>query len=199
MSKTVERMRGWEPAVSTETAWNAAPAALKIQSGSGSRWYVVQTQARAETKALINLVRQGFDVYMPRYLRRRRHARKTDTVAAPLFPGYLFVTIDMMTQRWRCIQSTVGVINLVRNGDDPATVPDNIVEGLRRREDESGFIRLERRRFAPGEKVHVLDGAFSACVGLFEGMSDRERAAILLDLLGRKVRVVLDVESVAAG
>jgi hypothetical protein len=29
-------------------------------------------------------------------------------------------------------------------------------------------------------------------------MADRERVAILLDLLGRKVRVVLDGESVAA-
>jgi hypothetical protein len=27
---------------------------------------------------------------------------------------------------------------------------------------------------------------------LFEGMADRERVAILLDLLGRKVRILLD-------
>jgi transcriptional antiterminator RfaH len=44
----------------------------------------------------------------------------------------------------------------------------------------------------------VLDGAFSSCPGLFEGMAERERIAILLDLLGRKVRVVLDADLVAA-
>ena len=53
-------------------------------------------------------------------------------------------------------------------------------------------------RFAPGDKVRVIDGVFDACLGLFEGMADRERVAILLDLLGRKVRVILDGDAVAA-
>ena len=39
--------------------------------------------------------------------------------------------------------------------------------------------------------MRVVEGAFSDCLGLYEGIDDRERAAILLDLLGRKVRVVL--------
>ena len=43
----------------------------------------------------------------------------------------------------------------------------------------------------------VLTGALSACVGLFEGMSDRDRVAVLLEMLGRKVRVVVDYENVA--
>jgi transcriptional antiterminator RfaH len=52
--------------------------------------------------------------------------------------------------------------------------------------------------FRIGDEIRVLDGVFSACLGLFEGMTDSERIAILLDMLGRKVRVVLDRESVAA-
>lgn len=35
-------------------------------------------------------------------------------------------------------------------------------------------------------------------LGLYDGMPDRERVAILLDLLGRKVRVLLNAEAVAA-
>ena len=46
--------------------------------------------------------------------------------------------------------------------------------------------------------VRVLDGAFSSCLGLFERVGDNERVAILLDLLGRKVRVVIGVDEVAA-
>jgi len=41
-------------------------------------------------------------------------------------------------------------------------------------------------------------GVFGDTYGLFEGIADRDRVAILLDLLGRKVRVVLDRESVVA-
>jgi transcriptional antiterminator RfaH len=162
-------------------------------------WYVVQTHVHTESKAAAHLLRQGYSIYLPRYLKRRRHARRVDTVAAPLFPRYLFVAIDRMTQRWRSIQSTVGVTRLVCNGDAPAMVAHAVVDELRGREDERGFIRLDLRpRFAPGDKVRVVDGVFGACFGLFEGMADRERVAILLDLLGRKVRVVLDGDSVAA-
>jgi transcriptional antiterminator RfaH len=165
----------------------------------GLRWYVVQTQPHAEAKATAHLLRQGFDTYLPRYLKRRRHARRVETVAAPLFPRYLFVAVDMAVQRWRVIQSTIGVSHLVSNGDSPAAVAASIVDGLKAREDERGFVLLERRpRFAPGDKIRVLDGVFSACLGLFEGVADRERVAILLDLLGRKVRVTLDADIVTA-
>jgi transcriptional antiterminator RfaH len=164
-----------------------------------SRWYVVQTQPHAETKAMGHLIRQGFDAYLPRYLKRRRHARRVETVAAPLFPRYLFVTVDMETQRWRSIHSTTGVARLVCTGDDPAPVPPEVVAALRRREDTGGFVTLERRQqFAPGERVRVVDGIFADNLGLFEGMADRERVAILLDLLGRKVRILLDEGAITA-
>ena len=165
----------------------------------GSRWYVVQTQVNGETKAEQNLLRQGYQIYLPRYLKRRRHARKVDFVAKPLFPRYLFVAIDMATQRWRSIQSTSGVSHLVANGDEPAAVPEGVVRALKVREDVKGFVKLDAApAFAPGDKVRVLGGAFMDNAGLFNGMADRDRVSILLEMLGRQVRVVLDADLVAA-
>jgi transcriptional antiterminator RfaH len=164
-----------------------------------SSWYVVQTQPNAERRAVLNLNRQGYQVYLPQYLRRRRHARRVEMVRVPLFPRYLFVAIDMAAQRWRSIQSTVGVSRLVCSGDTPALVPACVVDQLRSREDDQGCVRLERRpMFSPGDKVRVQDGIFESCLGLFEGLTDGERVAILLDLLGRKVRVFIDADFVSA-
>ncbi len=164
-----------------------------------SRWYVAQTHPHGEAKASLHLRRQGFEIYLPRYLKSRRHARRVDTVAAPLFPGYLFVAIDMTTQRWLSIQSTIGVARLVRDGDRPAAVPLHVLEALKCREDAGGFVQLQRPpRFLPGDKVRIREGAFCDCYGLYEGMSGRERVAILLELLGRKVRVVLDTDIIDA-
>jgi transcriptional antiterminator RfaH len=164
-----------------------------------TRWYVVQTQPNAEGKAVAHLGRQGFVTYFPRYMKRRRHARRVDHVGAALFPRYLFVSIDVASQRWRSIYSTVGVSQLVGSGDMPTPVSDAIVETLRQREDAAGFIQLEHKPpFHVGDKVRVLDGMFRDCLGLYDGMPDRERVAILLDLLGRKVRVLVDAEGVAA-
>lgn len=162
-------------------------------------WFVVQTKLNAEANAARNLVRQGFEIYLPRYLKRRSHARKIEKVAAPLFPRYLFVRIDLATQSWRSIQSTFGVSNLVLNGSDPARVQQNVLGLLKAREDEGGFVKLDQRpKFALGEKVRVLAGAFAENLGLFDGLADRDRITILLDLLGRKVRVSLEADMVAA-
>lgn len=165
----------------------------------GKNWYVAQCHPRAEGKAVWHLNRQGFETYVPKFLKRRRHARRTETVAAPLFPRYLFVSVDMASQRWLSIQSTIGVSKLVCNGTVPAPVPAGVVDALRQQEDADGFFVMNQRpTFAPGAAVRVVDGAFATCFGLFEGLRDGERVAVLLDLLGRKVRVVLDDLSVVA-
>jgi transcriptional antiterminator RfaH len=170
-----------------------------MTEAAAARWYVVQTQVNCESKAAQNLLRQGYEIYLPRYLKRRRHARKVDFVAKPLFPRYLFVAVDMATQRWRSIQSTFGVSHLVSNGNEPAAVPEGIVSALRAREDVTGFVKMDARpKFAPGDKVRVLAGAFMDNAGLFNGMADHDRVSILLDMLGRKVRVLLDADLVAA-
>jgi transcriptional antiterminator RfaH len=170
-----------------------------ITVDSTSRWYVVHTHPRAEARAALNLDRQGFTCYLPRYLKRRRHARRIETVAAPLFPRYLFVALDLATQRWWPIRSTFGVTNLVYNGEQPATVSSGIIQAIKAREDALGLVSLPRKpRFAPGDTVRIIDGVFASCLGLFDGMADRERVAVLLELLGRKVRVFMDEEALAA-
>jgi transcriptional antiterminator RfaH len=165
----------------------------------GSRWYVVQTQPNAEHKAVVHLARQSFATYLPRYLKRRRHARRTEIVPAPLFPRYLFVSVDLDTQRWRSILSTIGVCRMIGNGELPTPVCDQVVAGLKVREDATGYLRLDNRpQFRAGDKVIVREGAFVDWLGIYEGMRDAERVAILLDLLGRKVRVTVDVAALAA-
>lgn len=164
-----------------------------------TKWYVVHTHSHAEAKAAAHLERQGFQVYLPRYLKRRRHARRVQQVPAALFPRYLFVALDVTAQRWRAIESTIGVSHMICNGDRPVAVRHGVVEHLRNCENGDGLVRLdERPRFAIGDRVCIIDGVFSTCFGLFQGMSDKDRVSVLLDMLGRKVRVVLDADLVGA-
>jgi transcriptional antiterminator RfaH len=178
---------------------SAFASADGAKSETSTRWYVVQTQVNGETKAALNLIRQGYEIYLPRYLRRRRHARKADFVARPLFPRYLFVAVDVATQRWRSIQSTFGVSHLVTDGSGPAVVPEGIVAALKAREDAKGLVKMDAGpKFASGDKVRVLTGVFMDSAGVFDGVVDRDRVAILLEMLGGKVRVHLDADLVAA-
>ncbi len=162
-------------------------------------WYVVQSHPRAEAKAVGHLNRQGFETYLPQYLKRRRHARRITVSPTALFPRYLFVNLDTETQRWRSILSTIGVSRLVCGGETPTPVPRCVIESLRARHDSNGYVQLDAQpKFYPGDKIRVLGGAFTDFLGLYEGIKDSERVAIFLDLLGRKVRVTVDIDSVAA-
>ena len=71
---------------------------------------------------MFHLQRQGFDVYLPRYL--RGSAMPADQLAAAaLFPTYLFVAMSGPDQRWRAINSTVGVAHLICDERGPVPVP----------------------------------------------------------------------------
>ena len=160
------------------------------------RWFVVRTHPNEEFKALNNILRQGFDAYLPRYLTRRRHARKTDTVQKPLFPGYLFVGMDPETARWRSLNSTFGVSELICHSGQPTPVPDEVIDDIRHHEDESGYVILgERAGLKRGDKVRITAGAMADQVGIFDAPSDQHRAFLLLELLGRPVRVKMPIAS----
>jgi transcriptional antiterminator RfaH len=161
------------------------------------RWYVVHTQAQGEDRADINLRRQGFVTYLPRYLRARRHARRAETVVRPLFPRYLFVAMDVARDRWRVVQSTFGVSSLVVVGSDPIPLPDGVVEEIRAREGERGLVNLGLPAgVKPGSPVRLIDGVFAEYRGVLERLADDRRVTVLLNLLGREVRVFVPVANV---
>lgn len=165
---------------------------------SGPQWFVVHTRPNSETRADINLRRQGLETYLPRYQRQRRHARRIEIVSRPLFPRYVFVRLDVASAQWRSIQSTFGVAGLVQVGDRPTALSDEVVRGIRAREDSTGFVALG---LPPGIKlgasVRLIDGLFADNEGVVDRISHERRVSVLLSLLGRQVRVSVPTDSVA--
>ncbi len=158
---------------------NGAPPSL----APGERWYVVQTQPRREELAVANLRRQGFRTFLPRLLKTVRHARRTRTVRAPLFPGYLFVPLDIRRRRWRCINGSFGVLSLIMSGERPLPVPHGVVEDLRILTGSGEEVDLGAG-LRPGSKVRVLSGPFAELLGTLLELDDRGRARVLLEIMG---------------
>jgi transcriptional antiterminator RfaH len=155
------------------------------------RWYLVHAQPRSEQKAEFNLRAQDFRTFVPWLLKTVRHVRKLRTVRAPVFPGYVFVSLDLERDRWLSVRSTIGVLRLISHRDGrPVPVPAGIVERLLEQSD-GNLTRLDLR-LIKGQSVRILAGPFADFVGTLERLDEAGRVQVLLDLMGTSVPVSLN-------
>jgi transcriptional antiterminator RfaH len=156
------------------------------------QWFVVHTQPCKETVACQHLEEQGYETYLPRFRKTRKHARKVEQILAPLFPRYLFISFDTDKDQWRSVQGTRGVSYLLTTDNKPAEVPLRIVQSLKDRQTDEGLVAINTiMPFAKGDKVRVLDGAFKEHIAVFDKMDDKQRVQLLLNWLGREIAVCL--------
>lgn len=146
-----------------------------------------------------NIRRQGHECYIPKYRERVVVGRnqRIEWRIRSLFPGYIFVQIDGV---WRWLTGTYGVSGVIQIGERPAPLPARVVPALKGREDPDGYIVLPGTaslpRFSKGARVRVKDGPFQGYLGsIHQGSTVHERVAVLLDLLGRRVPVLIGEES----
>lgn len=159
-----------------------------VEFHGSSRWYAVQTLPHMETTAETHLARQGFESFLPRIKVTRRHARKVETVRAPLFPGYGFVRLDLSRHRWRSVNGTSGVAGLVMACDRPQPIPHGTIEGLLDATDPEGVIDLHHG-LKPGDPVRLVAGPFAGQIGVLIRLDGKARVEMLLSLLGGSIRL----------
>jgi len=163
------------------------------------QWFAIKARPHKELLARANFEQQGFHVYLPLIEKIRRHARKTETIAKPFFPGYLFIHLSEAEQRWETISSTRGAVGPVRFGDSIPAVPDQIIESFRSLEDKNHLLQpkkiLEQKLF-PGSKVSIIFSGYKAIEGVFHCYHGKDRAIILLDFLDRQVKTVASCSNI---
>ena len=134
-----------------------------LELGPGERWFVARVLAHQENRAQFNLHRLGFRSFLPRLRRTVRHARKLRDTLNPLFPGYIFIVIDLSKQRWRSINGTFGVASLIMGAEQPTPVPPGVVEALVASCESRGVVRLDDG-LEIGQKVRILSGPFAETI-----------------------------------
>ena len=151
-------------------------------------WYAVQTQPNRENLAVFHLERQGFDVWLPCYERMIRHARLLKRTRRPLFPGYLFINLDLETARWRSINGTIGVKNIVSCGRTPSVVDSEFIKALKASESLDGFVDTSNDDLKLGQEVEILSGPMAGQIGRLLSLDAGNRVTVLFQMLGHFVR-----------
>jgi transcriptional antiterminator RfaH len=141
-------------------------------------WYLIQTKKRDEIKARNNLDSQGYDTYLPLLN------------GNVIFPGYLFVSIHQ--EAFAPINSTRGVIGLVRFGDQLAIVPEKLIEGFRQTEWHLA------QDYPAGSVVQITDGPFKYMKAIVKARQ-ADRIVLLLNLMHQEQTITLPLKSVSQG
>jgi len=161
------------------------------------RWYVAETLPGREGLAIQNLRRQQFTSFFPRFRKLRRHARRQDTVLAPLFPGYVFVRFDPDRQPWHSINGTFGVRRLVGSMHArPQPMPEAAMQLIMARCHE-GIITQLLDSPEPGQAVRIIAGPFADSFASIEKLDGKGRVRVLLDLLGGPCSIDMNLECLA--
>jgi transcriptional antiterminator RfaH len=161
--------------------------------GSEPAWYVLYTKAKEEDRAEFNLSAWQVETFTPRLIERRydRLTGKQQNIIKHLFPRYIFARFraDQMLHK---VSFTRGVHSVVSFGGAPAVVEDDIIETLRARLGEDGYVRLDDE-LRPGDKVVIRDGPLKNFVGVFQRRTkDQARISILLTAVSYQSHVLIE-------
>lgn len=165
-------------------------------------WYAVFCKPRAEATAQVNLRRQGYLTYLPLLPTERRRDGKWVPATEPLFPRYLFVSPRDSGHSLAPVRSTLGVTGLVRFGAQPATVPEALISELRAAEAAARAVAdspgdaPHRALFRAGMRVRLAAGPLAGLAGVFERTTGADRVIVLLELLGRSQRIMVERDSI---
>lgn len=146
-------------------------------------WCVVRTQPRRERWAKLNVERQGNQTLLPVF--------QPDPESPPkiLFPSYLFV--KMIEGHWWFLKSTFGCLAPIMLYDEPAKVPEHVMEQLLASCDDTGFMTFNQFSYAIGQRVRIRAGSFINQIGIYDGSTSQDRVRVLLDMLGSQIPVSL--------
>lgn len=159
-------------------------------------WHLLLCKPNQNHIACHNLSRTGFDVFMPLHSVERRRRGRVRWESAPVFKGYIFVSAGQGAGQWHKLRSMPGVVQLIGFGRRaPALVPAGVVAGLMERCDANGLLQTDKD-FMTGERIRITSGPFADFVATIEHVDVERRVHVLLDLLGSKTRVTVDLARV---
>ena len=156
-------------------------------------WYLVQSKPRNEARALENLVRQGYETYLPLMEVERLQRGKLLKKMEPLFPRYLFLHLEEGNDNWGPIRSTLGVAGLVRFGQAYAVVSHEVMEAVRERTQD-----IRKTLFESGDNIRVVSGPLLGLEGVFEIADGEQRSFVLLEFMQKQQRVSVSTADLRA-
>lgn len=157
------------------------------------RWYALRTAPRHEKCVRDRLDYMGANCFLPVYRKNKRWKNGCNVkLELPLFPGYLFVQIDL-SHRLRVLE-VPGVVSLVGTGRRPSPLLDSEIDALR------NGLRADscepHSYLAVGQRVRISAGPLANWTGILERKNSGLRVVLVLDHIMQGVAVEVDANDI---
>lgn len=156
------------------------------------QWYVVHTNPKQEERADSNLRAWGVETLHPKLQTRRfnEFTGAPTVTTKSLFPRYIFAKFNAAKQLAK-ISFTRGVQYVVSFGGQPVSIDEGIIQIVKERVDQSGFVHLGEE-LKQGDRVVIKAGPLREFEGIFERkLKDNERISVLLTTISYQGRLVI--------
>jgi transcriptional antiterminator RfaH len=158
-------------------------------------WYAIRTRPKQEDRADVNLRAWQVPTFVPKLKGLRRSGYVGRHASKPLFTRYIFARFDA-SRLLHKINYTRGVESVVSFGGSLVPIDDKIIDLIKDRVDEDGFIRLgEELKY--GDKVTIKFGPLKNLGGIFQKrMKASDRVRILLNAASYQSHLLIDREMI---
>jgi hypothetical protein len=149
----------------------------------GAHWFLVHSKHLQERKALQALEGRGITAYCPMVL-EPRFSPYAPHGPVPMFPGYVFARMALGSS-FAAAHYCPGTAGLVRLGERFAAVDDEVVDQLKAKEADRGYVVLDivPRQLREGTRVRVTRGVLRGLEGIVSRyVPARRRVRMLLGL-----------------
>jgi transcription antitermination factor NusG len=151
------------------------------------------TCANHEKRVAAELTQRSVENFVPLYSSVRRWKDRRVRLDLPLFPGYVFVRMELAA-KLKVLQ-VPSVVRLVGFGGMAAALPETEMEIVR-----AGLLRGVHAEPHPfltvGRRVRITGGPFAGLEGILKRKKSGVRVVVSLKLIQRSVAVDVDVADV---
>ena len=160
-----------------------------------NHWYLLFCKPQQHLRAEFQLNNQHFTCFNPMRPVQKTVRRVTKVVDEPLFPNYLFIQLNELSN-WKALRSTRGVSRVVSFNGAPAVVEDEIVHSLKIQCDQANT-QEPKALYKAGDRVIITEGCFSNIEAIVKTSKAEDRILLLLNLLNGTQTLELPLAHVA--
>ena len=154
------------------------------------QWYAIYVKSRHEKVIFSELRKKGIESSLPLMTTIRQWSDRRKKVEVPLFRSYLFVKIELKTEKLSVLQ-TLGVVKFVDFNREAVTIPEQQMYWLNQMVDSS--LELRPEHYLPIDaEVDVLFGPLKGLTGRVKQKNSETRLVVWFGAIMQGVSVEID-------